>query len=77
MSDQPKCYVCGAPDGNGGSELRPYGPRGAWVCFNCATSPEREAETRRNFLAQLEACGSVVVIDGDIAGVRPMERGKQ
>ena len=31
----------------------------------------------RNFIAQLDACGPVVVIDGTEVGPYPIERGKQ
>lgn len=50
---------CGATE-----DLRPYGPRGSMICFDCAMStPERRAETERNFALQLKACGPVAVID--------------
>lgn len=36
----PSCFYCGPTE----EELRPYGPKGAEVCFPCATStPERRA----------------------------------
>lgn len=55
-------------------DLRPYGPRGAMVCFDCAMStPDREAETERNFVVQLNACGNCAVIDGSNAGPYPVE----
>lgn len=55
-------------------DLRPYGPRGAFVCFQCAMStPERKAETGRNFGAQLEACGPNAVIDGTGVGPYPAD----
>lgn len=37
-----KCDVCGND-----SELRPYGPRGEWICFDCAMKDE--ATTARKF----------------------------
>lgn len=44
-------YGCGAT-----FDLRPYGPGGALVCFDCATAtPERERATGAAFGAQLEA----------------------
>lgn len=49
-------------------ELRPYGPNGAWVCYDCAMSPEHKEETRINFDAQLRAAAKVnpiVVIDSE------------
>lgn len=55
-------------------DLRPYGPRGAFVCFRCAMStPERKAETERNFGAQLDACGPNAVIDDTGVGPYPAE----
>lgn len=62
-----KCHYCDKT-----RDLRPYGPRGAMVCFGCATStPQREAEAKRNFLTQLDACGPVAMIDGSDAGPYP------
>ena len=59
------CFYCPKT-----TDLKPYGPRGAMVCFGCAMStPDRKAETSRNFGVQLEACGPDAVIDG--AGVGP------
>lgn len=57
-----KCHYC-----NKTNDLRPYGPKGAMVCFDCAmATPEREAETERNFLLQLNACGNFVVIGEEV-----------
>ena len=65
-----KCYYCGDES----RDLRPYGPRGAMVCFGCAmATPERKAETERNFGSQLDACGDVAVIDGSPVGPYPAE----
>lgn len=65
-----KCHYCETT-----SDLRPYGPRGAMVCFDCAMStPERAEETTRNFHAQLLACGRVAVIDGSHVGPYPLLR---
>jgi hypothetical protein len=33
------------PDSDQVIELRPYGPGGADVCFDCGTSPEHKEET--------------------------------
>lgn len=64
-----KCHYCGET-----TDLRPYGPRGAWVCFDCAMStPEREAETGRNFLMQLDAAGPVAMLDGTEVGPYPAQ----
>ena len=53
-------------------EMRPYGPKGAWVCFKCAMeTPERKTQTEQNFGAQLEASGPVTLI-GEETGPRPL-----
>lgn len=53
-----ECYKgCGAT-----FDLRPYGPRGEWVCFTCAmATPEDEAATRKSFGAQLDAAGPIAI----------------
>lgn len=67
-----KCYYCEHE-----WDLRPYGPRGAMVCFGCAMStPERKAETERNFALQLNVSGPVV-IDGTEVGPYPAEHHPQ
>lgn len=64
-----KCHYCATTS----AELRPYGPKGAWVCFPCATTPEREVQTKAEFGRQLNAAGSVAVIgDGDVGPI-PIE----
>lgn len=64
-----KCHYCIKTH-----DLRPYGPRGAMVCFGCMkSSPEREAEAARNFGAQLSASGPMACIDGTHAGPYPAE----
>lgn len=61
------CHYCQAT-----GDLRPYGPKCAMVCFDCATAtPEREAETHANFVAQLDACGEGLVVIGTEAGPYP------
>lgn len=50
------CMYCKQPNGGGPRELRPYGPGGADVCFECAlASPEKRRETEREFAAKLNA----------------------
>ena len=66
----PICYICKLPndetiaqDGFFTKELRPYGEKGQWVCFDCAFStPEREKQTKQMLGQQLNACGATVVI---------------
>ena len=65
MSDV--CYYCQQP-----GDLRPYGPKGAMICHPCMKKvPEREAEAKRQFGAQLEAAGPKAVIDGSEVGPYP------
>lgn len=62
-----KCHYCPTTH-----DLRPYGPKGAMVCFPCAMStPDRVAETERNFEVQLEAAGPIVMLDGTEVGPYP------
>lgn len=50
------CYQCNRKNGPGGAELRPYGPRGEWVCFDCAfATPKAQAQTEASFVQQLNA----------------------
>jgi len=66
------CYLCHRTT----VELRPYGPRGEWVCFACAFStPERKAQTEASFSAQINACGDGAVI-GEPTGPRPHQRSR-
>lgn len=75
-----KCHYCGGENGPEGAELRPYGPDGSWVCFDCAmSSPERHIAARDVFLTQLRAAlaaGEPVVV-GESTGPRPMGGRKQ
>lgn len=86
MTDERKCHYCGLPDtgerrkkGDGRSaELRPYGPGGAWVCFDCAFStPERKASTEGAFSSLLEGNAAIapqgVVAIGETTGPRPFD----
>lgn len=68
MSDTTRsCHYCGTTD----DDLRPYGPRGSWVCFPCATAtPERNTAAQRAFGALLDANAAVsetgaVLLTGD------------
>ena len=54
-------------------ELRPYGPKGERICFDCMTStPELEKAAKRQFIGQLEASGPVVVIGTEV-GPHPIQ----
>lgn len=68
-----QCIYCASSS----KELRPYGPKGAWVCFKCAMeTPERKAETGRQYGAQLDAAGQVAVI-GEEVGPYPIQHGRK
>lgn len=60
------CEYCGEQ-----AELRPYGRKGARICFVCAMTPENKAQTELSFKAQLEAIEGVSVI-GTEAGPFPL-----
>lgn len=53
------CYVC-----NEDKDVRPYGPKGEWICFDCAMTPERKDTTERMFDMQFDA--AVAAGDGVI-----------
>ncbi len=61
----PACHHCARTD----VETRPYGPKGASVCFPCGTAtPERAAEAVRQFKGVLDAAdaaGVSVVLTND------------
>ena len=50
------CAYCGATKESDGSniDLRPYGKKGVWICFDCGMKPENQAETVRQFWAILD-----------------------
>lgn len=57
-----ECYCCKAKEDYPKVELRPYGPGGAWICFDCMIAdPEKEKEAKRQFGSQLDACGPVAI----------------
>lgn len=78
MGDAKVCCVCSRPeqpvdqDPRGRHDLRPYGPGGAPICFECATRPEHEAAAWAQFHALMDAAedtaaqgGKVVVLSTD------------
>lgn len=68
--DIMKCHYCGK--GPEKDEMRPYGPNGAWIHFDCMMAdPKRTESAKQEFGKQLDAAGPVAVIDGDPTGVRP------
>lgn len=72
MGNEGTCYLCQRPGGKGERELRPYGPRGEMVCFECGMRDEET--TRKAFDKQLDAAGPVAVIDGTGVGPYPLTR---
>jgi hypothetical protein len=58
------------------AELRPYGERGAMICFSCAMQPQNKSATERNFGMQLNACGDVALLDGTEVGPYPAKHHK-
>lgn len=58
-----RCYLCGADGGS--NDLRPYGPKGELVCFECAMQPENKATTEMMFSKMLDACGIAAEITND------------
>lgn len=49
-----QCSVCLHPEDDSDYELRPYGPMGALICFDCMQStPARRAEAARQFKVRL------------------------
>jgi hypothetical protein len=54
MGSERECHYCGSA-----GDLRPYGPGGSSVCFPCATTPERNADTEAAFGALLEASSAI------------------
>ncbi len=61
MKSIPVCHHCGDaenfprdPAKGRQVELRPYGPGGAQVCFQCAMEPKNKKQTERNYGVQLE-----------------------
>lgn len=53
-----KCCHCGSSE----SELRPYGPNGAPVCFDCAMKPENKRNTEVQFAGRLALAGDVAML---------------
>lgn len=64
-----KCLHCDKT-----TDLRPYGPRGAMVCFECTmSSPVRKIEAQHNYLLQLTAIKGPALLDGTEVGPYPLE----
>ena len=68
-----RCHYCDCT-----TDLRPYGPKGALVCFPCAMrEPDRKREAERQFADQLSAIDGPACIDGSEAGVYPAKHGPE
>jgi hypothetical protein len=85
-----RCGYCGTADtgkrlkrgDDRDTELRPYGPGGAMVCYSCATeTPWRERAARAAFDALLDANAAIspggVVAIGETQGPRPFLSGQE
>lgn len=68
MSAKSVCCVCGQSE----SEMRPYGPNGAPICFPCAMKPENKAAAEREFIGRLDVASKdgVAVLTKD--GPKPI-----
>lgn len=87
MRAESRCFKCGRAEdrtldarGKFTVELRPYGPGGADVCFECATAtPEAEAQTAAAFGTLLDAAtaasptGTAVIGAGHDRGPDPFD----
>lgn len=75
MTDRPRitrCETC-----NEAGELRPYGPGGSLICFDCAfATPETTAQTEAAFHTQIEAAEAMsdvgVTLIGGESGPEPL-----
>ena len=66
MDDTRSCYYCKSIE----KELRPYGPNGVDVCFECAMeTPERMKTANEMFTKQLQGITGPAVIGFDIGPV--------
>lgn len=71
------CYLCNllsddtiAEDGFVTRELRPYGEKGQWVCFDCAfRTPQQKIITETMFELQINAAGSMPVIGLEVGPI--------
>lgn len=59
LEKRDQCELCGKP-----AELRPYGPNGERVCFECAMADEEAA--KRQFQKVLDRSENIVVIKGTL-----------
>lgn len=74
MSDQKKCCYCGVGYNKKKSNLRPYGPGGKYLCFNCLKSDSKiENEAEKQFVKMLESAAkesNIVILVND--GPKPI-----
>lgn len=61
------CHYC--KDDFYDEDVRPYGPKGQDVCYDCAMKPENKGATKQMFQKTLDACGPNVVLE--LGGIRP------
>lgn len=63
------CCKCGRlGESAGGGELRPYGPGGAPICFDCATRPENQAAAEAVFGTLLDAAMAMSPVGSAVIG---------
>ena len=77
------CEQCKKPEdfpANPGSELRPYGPGGTNICYDCAFNEgnrELQTQVENNFYGLLEANAEIapqgIVAIGEPTGPRPFD----
>lgn len=57
-----ECFYCKKPQ----EDMRPYGPGGSEICFDCMmASPEREEAAKKVFAQKLNAIDGPVVLTSD------------
>ena len=65
-----KCSYC-----NKKEEVRPYGKKGALICFDCGMLPENISETENQFHTQLNGIKDIAII-GKECGPYPLNKSK-
>lgn len=58
------CAKCNRPSGSGRAEVRPYGPGGSLICFDCMMNGNEE-ECRREYERQSDLAGPNIVLTPD------------
>lgn len=80
VSDE-RCYKCDQLNGPKERELRPYGPGGQPICYECASAtPETDAAAMAEFGRQLDAADKTTGValltkEGPISYIGPVPKG--